>query len=78
MGLFRSLVLLPLAPAEGVVWIARQIQAQADREMFGAEGLLQALGDLQADLDGGRIDEDEYRRAEEEILDRLDALEATE
>ena len=78
MGLLRSLVLLPLAPAEGVVWVARQIQAQVDREMFGPEVILRELAALQTELDEGRITEPEYLDAEAELLDRLEMMEGAE
>lgn len=75
MGLFKSLVLLPLAPVEGVVWVARQIQEQVDRELLNPQAVFDELARLQADLDEGRISEDQYVAAEEELLDRLDAIE---
>lgn len=75
MGLVKALVLLPLAPVEGVVWVARQIQAQADREMFGPDALWQEVAELQYQLDEGLIGEAEYAQAEAEILDRLEAME---
>ncbi len=75
MGLFKSLVLLPLAPVEGVVWVARQIQEQVDRELLNPQAVFEELARLQADLDEGRITEDEYLAAEDELLDQLDAIE---
>lgn len=75
MGLLRGLVLLPLAPVEGVVWVAQQIQAQVDREMLGPDAVMRELADLQAALDAGEIDEDRYLEAETELLDRLEAME---
>lgn len=75
MGLVKALALLPLAPVEGVVWVARQIQAQADREMFGPDALWQEVAELQYQLDEGLIGEAEYAQAEAEILDRLEAME---
>ncbi len=75
MGLFKSLALLPLAPVEGVVGVARQIQQQVDRELLNPQAVFEELGRLQVDLDEGRITEDEYVAAEDELLDRLDAIE---
>lgn len=75
MGLFKSLALLPLAPVEGVVWVARKIQAEVDRQLLDPQVVLRELTSLQADLDEGRITEDEYLAAEDELLDRLEAVE---
>jgi hypothetical protein len=74
MGLLKGLVLLPLAPVEGVVWIARKIQEEADRQLFDPDVILEQLTDLQRAADAGEITDDEYLAAEEELLDRLDAL----
>lgn len=75
MGLFKSLALLPLAPVEGVVWVAQQIQAEVDRQMLDPQVVLQELASLQTDLDEGRITEEEYLAAEDELLDRLEVME---
>jgi len=75
MGLFKSLVLLPLAPVEGVVWVARQIQEQVDRQLMDPQAIFEELSRLQAAVDDGLITEDEYLAAEDDLLDRLEALE---
>lgn len=75
MGLLKSIALLPLAPVEGVVWIAEKIQAQVERDMFGPEAVWQELAELGAALDDGRIGQAEFDTAETELLDRLEAME---
>jgi hypothetical protein len=75
MGLLKSVVLLPLAPVEGVVWIAEKIQAQVEGDMFGTDALWQELAELGVALDEGRIGEAEFEAAEAELLDRLEAME---
>jgi hypothetical protein len=74
MGLFKSLALLPLAPVQGVVWVAEQVQGQVDRVLLDPDAILAELGDWQRAVDAGEITEEEYLQAEEELLDRLDAL----
>lgn len=74
MGLVKSLVLLPLAPVEGVVWIARQLQKEADRQLLDPDVVMEQLTELQRAADQGEISEEEYLAAEEELLDRLDAI----
>lgn len=78
MGLFKALALLPLAPAQGVVWVARQIQTEVDRQQFGPEAIMQELAGLQEELDQGRLTEEEYLEAEGELLDLLEAREEPE
>jgi hypothetical protein len=75
MGLLKGLALLPLAPVGGVVWVARQLQAEVDRQMLGPEAVFQELAELQAAVDDGTISEEEYLEAETELLDRLEAME---
>lgn len=74
MGLLKRLVLLPLAPVEGVAWLAEQLRAEAERRLHDPDAVLAELADLQARLDAGTISEEEYLAHEEALLDRLDAL----
>ncbi|HLH45702.1 MAG TPA: gas vesicle protein GvpG [Acidimicrobiales bacterium] len=78
MGFLTRLVLLPLAPVEGVVWVARQLEARAVEELYGSESIRRRLEDLQAAYDGGAMGEEEFLAAEEDLLDQLDAAMAAE
>lgn len=73
MGLFTRLALLPLAPVEGVVWLARQLEEQAAQELYGPESIRRQLVELQDAFDSGQMDEGEFLDYEEVLLDRLDA-----
>jgi len=72
MGLLKGLVLLPLAPVRGVVWIAERIAEQADRELHDPGRIRQELERLSEALEDGEIDEEEYAAAEAELLERLE------
>ncbi len=72
MGLFREIVLLPLAPVRGVLWTVGQALDAAEREQ--AEGIRRELRELEQDLQRDAIGEDEFDRCEDELLDRLDQL----
>lgn len=74
MGLFSRLVMLPLAPVEGVVWIARQLEEQAAEELYGPESIRRQLAELEDALEAGYISEEDYAEAEELLLDRLDEV----
>jgi uncharacterized membrane protein len=73
MGLITGLLTLPLAPMRGVVWVGEQLQAEAERELDEPSRLRRRLAGLQAAFDRGELDEDEFERREDELLDALEA-----
>jgi Gas vesicle protein G len=73
MGLLRELALLPLAPVRGVVWVAEQVQAEAERRLYDPGEIRRQLDEWMFALDAGEIDEAEYAAGEAELLDRLAA-----
>ena len=75
MGLFTGLLTLPLAPIRGTVWIAEQITAEAERELYGAESARRRLAVAERQLELGVLSLEEYEAIEEEALDRLEAEE---
>ena len=74
MGLLKALALLPLAPVQGVVWVAEQVQQQVDQVLLDPDAVLAELAEWQQAVDAGEITEDEYLQREAGLLDRLDAL----
>lgn len=72
MGLLTGLLTLPLAPVRGVVWVAEQVDAAARQEYYDPAAIRAELARLAEALDAGEIDEAEFDRAEDELLDRLD------
>jgi len=71
MGLISGLLKLPLSPVLGTVWIAEQIQAQAEAEYYD-EGAIQAqLRDVDTARRNGEIDEAQAAAAEDALLERL-------
>ena len=71
MGLLKALVLLPLAPVKGVIWVAERITEEAERELYDPVSIRRQLEELELALEAGAIDEDEYERAESALLERL-------
>ena len=71
MGLFTTLVLLPLAPLRGAAWIAEQVAAEADRQMFDETGIRARLVQLELDHEEGLIGDEERAVLEEDLLERL-------
>jgi len=75
MGLITGLLTLPLAPLRGTVWIAEQLQAEAERELYGGQSARRRLLVAERQLELGVITVDEYEAIEDEALARLEAEE---
>lgn len=72
MGVLLDLLALPVTgPIKGVVWVAKQVAEQADREMYDEGKIRSKLMELELRLDMGEISEEEYMEVEEVLLDRL-------
>jgi uncharacterized membrane protein len=78
MGLVSGLLTLPLAPVRGVALIAEVLAEEAERELAAQQSPERALADLEAARASGEISEEEYQRAEADLLDRLFAARAGE
>ncbi len=74
MGLISGLLLLPLAPVRGTVWIAERLQEQAEAEL-NDEGTMRAqLMEIDRAREAGEIGEAEAAEAEDILLARLIAM----
>jgi hypothetical protein len=71
MGLITGLLTLPLAPVRGVAWVADKLVAVAEEQFYDADAIYAELRELAADLEEGRISEEEFDRAEDVLLQRL-------
>ncbi|TPQ15624.1 gas vesicle protein GvpG [Streptomyces sporangiiformans] len=74
MGLLTGILTFPLAPLRTTLWAAEQVLNAAEAEYYDPAPVRQALVELERALLDGRIDEDEYDRREDELLDRLDEI----
>lgn len=74
MGLIGDLLLLPAAPFRGAGWVLRQVVAEAERQYYDPSAVQRELHELSRQLDDGLIDEEEFDRREDELLDRLQAI----
>ncbi|WP_031056016.1 gas vesicle protein GvpG [Streptomyces ochraceiscleroticus] len=73
MGLLKEVLLLPAAPVRGTGWVLRQLVAEAERQYHDPGVIQHELRALAQELDDGLIDEAEFDRREDELLDRLEA-----
>ncbi|BAB73946.1 gas vesicle protein GvpG [Anabaena sp. FACHB-709] len=74
-----KILLLPvMGPINGLMWIGEQIQERTNTEFDAQENLHKQLLSLQLKFDMGEISEEEFDIQEEEILLKIQALEAEE
>jgi hemoglobin-like flavoprotein len=71
VGLLRALVLLPLAPVEGVAWLAERLAAEAERQLMDEGAIRAHLAELAAANDRGEISNEDYDVIEEQLLRQL-------
>ncbi|HEX5225936.1 MAG TPA: gas vesicle protein GvpG [Solirubrobacteraceae bacterium] len=73
MGLFTSLITLPLAPVRGVAWVVEQVADEADRQLYDPARLRGELLRLELDHDTGLVGDQEYEQRSDELLERIAA-----
>jgi len=71
MGLFKEIVLLPLAPVRGTAWVAEQIAEEADRQLYDEDNIKRELVQLEIDAEDGKVSPVEREAKEDELLERL-------
>ncbi len=71
MGLISGLLLLPLAPVRGTVWLAERILEEAENELHDESAIVAQLLDIEAAREAGEISEEEAAHAEDVLLERL-------
>lgn len=76
MGLIANVLTFPLAPVRGTAWVLDQVVLAAEREHFDPEPVRGQLAELEKELLSGSIDEEEFDRREDELLDRLEECES--
>ncbi|MEV7734090.1 gas vesicle protein GvpG [Streptomyces sp. NPDC088921] len=72
MGLIGEVLLLPFAPVRGSGWVIRQVLNEAERLYYDPATVRAELAQLEERLDAGEIDEEEFDRQEDELLERLE------
>ena len=72
MGLIGELLMLPMTPVRGSAWVLRQVVAEAERQFYDPAVVRRELAELEEQLLAGEIDEAEFDRREDELLDRLE------
>jgi hypothetical protein len=76
MGLLSGLVLLPLAPLRGTIWVAERLAEYAEEQLDDERAARRLLIDAEAALERGDLSEAEFDRIEDELLDRIEVVQA--
>jgi hypothetical protein len=71
MGLFTGLLLLPLAPVRGTIWLAEQLASVAEAELDDEATVRRLLVEAEIALDAGVLSPAEFEQVEDELLERL-------
>ena len=71
MGLFKELVLLPLAPVRGTLWVTEQIAQEAEAQLYDEDRIKRELIQLQFEHEAGRIGDEEREQIERDLFERL-------
>ena len=71
MGLLTTLLTLPLAPVRGTIWVADQLTAVAESQYYDVDSIYEELRELAARLEAGELSDEEFDRAEDLLLLRL-------
>lgn len=74
MGLFTGLLLLPLAPLRGTIWIAERLMAYAEQELGDEAMARRLLAEAELAYEAGDLSDAEYEAVEDELLERLELL----
>jgi len=71
VGLVTGLLLLPLAPVRGVVWLAEQVLEQAEDQFYDPARIRAQLDRVEEARRSGELAEEECTEIENELLARL-------
>ncbi|MER7561872.1 gas vesicle protein GvpG [Streptomyces sp. NPDC048523] len=72
MGLIGEVLLLPFAPVRGSGWVIKQVLNEAERLYYDPATVRAELAKLEERLEAGEIDDEEFDRQEDELLERLE------
>jgi hypothetical protein len=72
MGLISKILFFPVAgPVAGIRWTLEKVQTVVETELTDDTAIKQELMELQMLVELGDIDDDEYKRREAKVMDRL-------
>jgi hypothetical protein len=76
MGFLTGILLLPLAPLRGTIWLAERLAEVAEREADDETTFRRLLVEAEIAFESGELTEAEYEQVEDELLERLEVARA--
>ena len=76
MGFLTGILLLPLAPLRGTIWLAERLAEVAEREADSEATFRRLLVEAEIAFESGELSEAEYEQVEDELLERLELARA--
>ena len=76
MGFLTGILLLPLAPLRGTIWLAERLAEVAEREADDEAAFRRLLVEAEIAFESGELSEAEYEQVEDELLERLELARA--
>ena len=76
MGFLTGILLLPLAPLRGTIWLAERLAEVAEREADSEATFRRLLVEAEIAFESGELTEAEYEQVEDELLERLEQARA--
>lgn len=76
MGFLTGILLLPLAPLRGTIWLAERLAEVAEREADDEATFRRLLVEAEIAFESGELTEAEYEQVEDELLERLELARA--
>jgi hypothetical protein len=76
VGLLSGILLLPLAPVRGTIWVAEKLAEQAARDQDEEVVVRRLLVEAELALERGELTVEEYEEAEDALLERLEQARA--
>ena len=71
MGLFTGLLTLPLAPVRGTIWVAEQIQEEAERQFYDPARIRRELEQVDELRQAGELSDEDAEQLEDALVERL-------
>jgi hypothetical protein len=71
MGLLEELLLLPLAPVRGVVWLGEQVEEVASRQANDPVAIRRRIAEIERAREAGALSDERADELEDPLLRRL-------
>lgn len=69
MGLLSGILMMPLAPVRGVVWLGEVVQRQVEQEMHNPANTRKQLEALEEARERDEISADEEKQIQQQVLE---------